>query len=178
MIATTTLKPLLIFLIFQNMMIFNFTSSSSISNWKIVDDVVMGGRSDGDFKINAEGHGEFSGKVSLENNGGFSSLHYYFNTVTSHTYSKFVIKIKGDGKSYQFRVKDKQSDRHSFIFQFNTIEDWQTIEIPFSEMHAAFRGRRLDIPNFQGQQMEEIAFLIGNKKEEAFKLLIDSISLK
>ena len=174
----TLLNTIILIFFFQSMTMFNFTSTSNISNWKIVDDVVMGGRSNGDFKINAEGHGEFSGKVSLENNGGFSSLHYYFNTLTSHTYSKFVIKIKGDGKSYQFRVKDKQSDRHSFIFQFNSIEDWQTIEIPFSEMHAAFRGRRLDIPNFQGQQMEEIAFLIGNKKQETFKLIIDSISLK
>lgn len=174
----TLLNTIILIFFFQSMTMFNFTSTSNISNWKIVDDVVMGGRSNGDFKINAEGHGEFSGKVSLENNGGFSSLHYYFNTLTSHTYSKFVIKIKGDGKSYQFRVKDKQSDRHSFIFQFNTIEDWQTIEIPFSEMHAAFRGRRLDIPNFKGQQMEEIAFLIGNKKQETFKLIIDSISLK
>lgn len=160
------------------MTIFNFTSTSSISNWKIVDDVVMGGRSDGDFKINAEGHGEFSGKVSLENNGGFSSLHYYFDTNKTENYSKFILKIKGDGKPYQFRVKHKQSDRHSYIFQFNTTNDWQSIEIPFSEMHAAFRGRRLDIPNFEGQQMEEIAFLIGNKKEETFKLLIDSIALK
>ncbi len=160
------------------MTIFNFTTTSNSSNWKIVDDVVMGGRSDGNFIINAEGHGEFSGKVSLENNGGFSSLHYYFDTITSDTYSKFVIKIKGDVKSYQFRVKDKQSDRHSFIFEFTTTNDWQTIEIPFSEMHATFRGRRLDIPNFQGKQMEEIAFLIGNKKQETFKLIIDSISLK
>ena len=45
-------------------------------------------------------------------------------------------------------------------------------------MYASFRGYRLDIPNFKGQQMEEIAFLIGNKKEESFKLLIDSIILE
>ena len=39
------------------------------------------------------------------------------------------------------------------------------------------RGYKVDIPNFEGNEMEEIAFLIGNKKEESFKLLIDSISL-
>jgi len=162
----------------QSMTIFNFTKDSDISNWKILDDVVMGGRSNGDFIINEEGHGKFIGEISLKNNGGFSSLRYNFKTKTTADYSKFVIKIKGDGKPYQFRVKDQQNNRHSYIYEFNTTENWQTIEIPFSEMYAAYRGRKLDIPNFEGNQMEEIAFLFGNKKEENFKLLIDNISLK
>jgi hypothetical protein len=160
------------------MTIFNFNSSSDISNWQILDDVVMGGRSDGHFKVNSEGHGEYSGKVSLENNGGFSSLRHYFNTVNSNDFSKFILKIKGDGKSYQFRVKDKREYRYSYIYKFDTTNEWQTIEIPFSEMYASFRGNRLNIPNFKGDQMEEIAFLIGNKKEQRFKLLIDAISLE
>jgi hypothetical protein len=160
------------------MTIFNFNSSSDISNWQILDDVVMGGRSDGHFKVNSEGYGEYTGKVSLENNGGFSSLRHYFNTVDSDDFSKFKLRIKGDGKAYQFRVKDKRNQRYSYIFKFNTTNEWQTIEIPFSEMYASFRGNRLNIPNFKGDQMEEIAFLIGNKKEQTFKLLIDSISLE
>jgi hypothetical protein len=160
------------------MTIFNFNSSSDISNWQILDDVVMGGRSDGHFKVNSEGYGEYTGKVSLENNGGFSSLRHYFNTVDSDDFSKFKLRIKGDGKTYQFRVKDKRNQRYSYIFKFNTTNEWQTIEIPFSEMYASFRGNRLNIPNFKGDQMEEIAFLIGNKKEQTFKLLIDSISLE
>ena len=55
------------------MTLFNFTADSDISNWKILDDVVMGGRSDGNFKMNTEGHGEYTGRVSLKNNGGFSN---------------------------------------------------------------------------------------------------------
>lgn len=160
------------------MTLFNFTADSDISNWKIVDDVVMGGRSDGNFKINKEGYGEYTGEISLKNNGGFSSLRYYFEPINTERYSKFVIRVKGDGKPYQFRVKNKRSNRYSYIFEFETTNDWQTIEIPFSQMYASFRGRVLDIPNFNGDEMEEIAFLIGNKKEERFKLLIDTISLK
>ena len=164
--------------IFQSMIIFNFNVDSDISNWQILDDVVMGGRSNGQFKLNSEGYGEYSGKVSLENNGGFSSLRYYFDTKTTDTYSKFMIRLKGDGKSYQFRVKDNRYNKYSFIYEFNTSEEWQIIEIPFSDMYASLRGYRIDIPNYGGDQMEEIAFLIGNKKEESFKLLIDSISIE
>ena len=171
-------NTLILTIIFQSMTLFNFTTNSDISNWKIVDDVVMGGRSDGSFTINGDGHGAFSGKVSLENNGGFSSLRYNFETKETSVYSRFVIRLKGDGKSYQFRVKDKRYNRYSFIYTFKTSNDWQTIEIPFKDMSPAFRGYKVDIPNFQGNEMEEIAFLIGNKKAESFILLIDSISLE
>jgi len=160
------------------MTIFNFSKDSNISNWRIVDDVVMGGRSNGNFEIDTNGHGKFSGEISLKNNSGFSSLRYNFETQSTTKYSKFVLKIKGDGKSYQFRVKDRSYSRHSYIYKFNTSKTWETIEIPFSEMYASFRGYRLDIPNFNGNKMEAIAFLIGNKKEEKFKLIIDSISLE
>ncbi|WP_232817841.1 CIA30 family protein [Winogradskyella tangerina] len=169
---------LVIILFLKSMTLFEFSAESNIDNWQILDDVVMGGRSDGHFKINKDGHGEYTGNVSLENNGGFSSLRYYFETVDSSDYTKFKIRIKGDGKSYQFRVKSNRYDRYSYIFKFETTEDWQTIEIPFEDMYASFRGYRLDIPNFEGKQMEEVAFLIGNKKKESFKLLIDSITLE
>ena len=160
------------------MTIFDFTSESNISNWKIVDDVVMGGRSDGNFEINSEGHGAFSGEVSLENNGGFSSLHYYFEAEKTDQFSKFVIRLKGDDKEYQFRVKNSQNQRHSYIYKFNTTGNWQTIEIPFSKMTASFRGNALDLDNYNGKQMEEIVFLIGNKKAESFKLVLDSIKVE
>jgi len=58
------------------MTIFDFTPDSDISDWRTVDDTVMGGVSDGNFKLNEEGHGLYSGSVSLDNNGGFSSLRY------------------------------------------------------------------------------------------------------
>ena len=82
------------------MLIFQFNSDSNIDNWRILDDVVMGGRSSGEFKLNDQGIGEYSGDVSLENNGGFSSLRYYFDSVNSKDYNKFNLKIKGDGKTF------------------------------------------------------------------------------
>lgn len=161
----------------QNFPLFNFTKDSDISKWQIIDDGVMGGRSNGSFNINNDGYGEFSGKVSLENNGGFSSVHYNFNTIDCKAYSKFIIHLKADGKNYQFRVKDRRNQKYAFIYEFETSGEWQTIEIPFSKMYASYRGYRMDIPNFQGHQMEEIAFLVGNKKSEDFKLIIDTIYL-
>jgi len=160
------------------MTIFDFNSESDITKWRSVDDVVMGGRSNGNFKINDAGNGLFSGKVSLENNGGFSMVQYRFETKIVSNYSKVCIKLKGDGKAYQFRIKKKDEDKHSYIYSFETSKNWETIEISFNSMYPAYRGRKLDIPNYAGEQMEMIAFLIGNKKAEFFNLEIDSIVLK
>ncbi len=158
--------------------IFDFTKDANLSNWRIVDDVVMGGRSDGDFKLNAEGHGVFSGKVSLENNGGFSSLRYDSKTIDVSNHTKVRITLKGDGKDYQFRVKANRNERYSYIKEFSTSGEWETITINLNQMHPAFRGRTLDYPNFDKNTIEELAFLIGNKKAENFKLLIDKIELQ
>lgn len=159
------------------MLLFDFSKDCDLTNWMVVDDVVMGGRSNGTFKINDSGHGVFQGKVSLENNGGFSSVRYGFNQKNIAEHTKIVLRLKGDGNRYQFRVKSNSNDRHSYIYHFETTHDWQSIEIPLSDMNPGFRGRTLDIPNYQGKLLEEIIFLISNKKEESFKLQIDKISL-
>lgn len=160
------------------MTVFDFKTTTDISNWNIVDDVVMGGRSNGSFGISNSGKGLFKGKVSLENNGGFSMVQYRFNDKQVNNFSKVNIRLKGDGKSYQFRIKTNNSDDYSYVAPFQTSGDWETIEISFNSMYPAFRGRKLNIGNYPGEQMEMIAFLIGNKKAESFQLEIENIELK
>lgn len=168
---------ILIVVLMINSVLFDFSSNSDATRWQIVDDVVMGGRSDGSFEIDKNGHGRFSGYVSLENNGGFSSLRYSFETKNVTQYSNVKLRLKGDGKTYQFRIKSSNQDYASFVYEFKTSGNWETIEIPFDQMYPTFRGRRLNIENYPGLQMEQIAFLIGNKKEQSFELLIDKIEL-
>jgi NADH dehydrogenase [ubiquinone] 1 alpha subcomplex assembly factor 1 len=169
---------ILIFMSDPNQIIFDFTKDSDISLWRVVDDVVMGGVSEGIFRLNQDGNGLYSGKVSLDNNGGFSSLRYQFNEKDISKYSKIILKVKGDGKNYQFRVKNNFRNFYSYIKTFATSKDWQLIEIQLSEMYPAFRGRKLSLPNFSSDEIEEIAFLIGNKKDESFRLEIDKIYLE
>ena len=67
--------------------IFDFNTDANIQNWRVVDDGVMGGKSLGNFRLDASGHGVFEGEISLENNGGFSSVRYGFEkmAVQGHT---------------------------------------------------------------------------------------------
>ena len=159
-------------------LIFDFNKKSDIQNWRIVDDVVMGGRSSGNFRLNAEGHGVFEGEISLENNGGFSSVRFGFEKILIKDNTKINIKLRGDGKNYQFRIKSNTGDYYSFVSPFSTSGEWQEIEIPLKDMYPSFRGRRLDISNFSSDSFEELTFLIGNEKNEKFELMIDKIDLK
>jgi hypothetical protein len=160
----------------SNFILYQFDKNSPKTDWRIVDDGVMGGKSSGDFYINESGNGVFEGFVSLDNNGGFSSVRYR-ETFQIQSQTTIKIYLKGDGSKYQFRVKANSSDRHSYIADFITSGEWETIEVNLSDMYPAYRGRKLSIPNFDKDRIEELAFLIGNKKEQEFHLEIKSIEL-
>jgi len=158
--------------------IFDFNKESEVQSWTIIDDVVMGGESSGSFKLNADGFGVFEGNISLNNNGGFSSVRYRFQKILINRPTNIFIKLKGDGKKYQFRIKSNSEDNFSYIATFLTSGEWQEIEIPMVDMYPSFRGRILNKPNFNNDSITEISFLAGNKKNGNFKLILDKIELK
>ena len=168
----------ILFTSMQVQVIFDFNKKSDLQDWIIVNDVVMGGRSSSTFKLDEDGLGVFEGNISLENNGGFSSLRYRFLKRTIKGDTQVKITLRGDGKKYQFRIKSNARDYYSYIAPFLTSGEWQEIVIPLGDMYPSFRGRRLNQPNFSNDSIEELTFLIGNKKSERFKLLIDKIVLE
>ncbi|MEX1384043.1 CIA30 family protein, partial [Lutibacter sp.] len=156
-----------------NHTIVDFTKNSKLHSWSIVNDVVMGGKSTSSISINTEGKAVFKGEVSVENNGGFSSLRHRFDKLDVSKFKKIKIRLKGDGKKYQFRIKPSMFNQYSYVYHFQTNGDWQTIEINLTDFTPVFRGRKLDMPNFSGTELEEIGFLIGNKQQEKFELILD-----
>ena len=158
--------------------LFDFSTDTDPAAWRVVDDVVMGGRSDGHFSINEAGNGVFFGEVSLENNGGFSSVRHRFEAKSVGDYSHCVIRLKGDGRRYQLRFKSSVNDAHSYIYYFTTSGEWEEITVPLAEMYPTFRGRKLRMPNYPGEQLAEIAFLIGNKEAQTFRLELDYLRLE
>ncbi|MAL17117.1 MAG: CIA30 family protein [Balneola sp.] len=169
---------LFLMMAFNPKVIFDFNTDSNPNRWSIVDDVVMGGRSDGNMKISPEGHGLFEGEVSLENNGGFSSVRLPLRALDVKPEQKIIIRLKGNGEKYQFRVKHNRRAYQSYVTYFETNGKWQEVEISLNELYPIYRGNRLNRDNFNFQTIEEIGFLIGNKKPQSFRLLIDKIELE
>ena len=131
---------LIYFIVISKQLIFDFSSDTDISSWRVIDDVVMGGESSGNFIINTEGNAVFYGKVSLENNGGFSSVRHQFSQKSINSATKIKVRLKGDGKAYQFRIKDKNESYFSYITTFQTTGEWQTIDIKLTDLYPSYRG--------------------------------------
>jgi len=158
--------------------VYDFSPDSKAGDWFVVDDRVMGGRSQGQLELSQEGYGIFQGRVSLENNGGFSSIRTRMEALETKGYSAFRIRLKGDGKNYQFRVRSQLNERQSYQYEFATTGAWQVVRLPFDQMIPTFRGMRLNMPNYPGEVLRECSFLISNKKDESFRLEIDRIWLE
>jgi len=158
--------------------IYSFTNQTKVNEWRIVNDGVMGGISKSSLVLTDAGHGQFSGHVSLENYGGFASIQLNTTIKLAKEKKFIVLRVKGDGKAYEFRLKGEISQAESYVHQFATTGAWENIKLPISEFYPQFRGRKLNIPNFNFKSIEQVSFLIANKQEEDFKLLIDWIGLE
>lgn len=158
--------------------LFEFDKASDLSQWTIVNDGVMGGVSDSDLTINENGNAVFTGKISLDYNGGFASVRYNPDQIDVSPYEKIVIRCKGNPNRYQVRTKSSWRERHSYIQYIDITDEWQELEVIMKDMYPQFRGYELDIPNYPKEILGEFALLIGNKRYEDFEMEIDWIKLK
>lgn len=158
--------------------IYTFSTQTNVKEWRIVNDGVMGGISQSSLRLTDAGHGQFSGQVSLANNGGFASMQLNTTIKLAEEKKFIVLRIKGDGKRYEFRLKGEISQSESYVHQFTTSGEWENLKLAISEFYPQFRGRKLNIPNFNFESIEQLSFLIANKQEEDFELLIDWIGLE
>ena len=158
--------------------LFDFKSQSCVNKWVIVNDDVMGGVSVSKLEISNEKNAVFKGSISLDYNGGFASIRHNFRKkIDVSNFTSIKIRLKGDGKKYQLRIKNLITDYHSYVHNFETNGDWQIITIKLDDMYPSFRGRRLNFNNFNHSSIDQIGLLISNKKKEDFILVIDNIYL-
>lgn len=158
--------------------LYDFQKGADTAGWKVENDGVMGGLSQGTFRLNSEGHGEFTGDVSLDNDGGFASVQWNFDPIDVSRYTHFVLRLRGDGKRYLLLTEAQQRDKHYYQAEFQTGTDWQTVEIPFSSMVPHFRGDKLERPNFPGTTTAQVRIMVANNKAESFQIEIDRIGVR
>ena len=148
-------------------------------DWRIVDDRVMGGRSQGKMKISNDGILSFSGNLSLENNGGFSSVRSGDVTLDLSDAKGLVLRVKGDGRTYEVHLSTSAQFRGrdmTFAGMLPTKKDeWTEVKVPFSGFEGDFRGRRLKDAKFDPSEVRRITLELVDKKPGAFDLQVDWI---
>lgn len=158
--------------------LFDFADPAAVRGWQVEDDGVMGGLSQGEVTRDPAGHLVFRGDVSLDNDGGFSSIQNDFDPVDVAPYRTAVIRLKGDGKNYRFIVEAEKNARHYYTAEFPTTGEWQEIKIPLRSMVPVRRGDRLDLPSYPAETMSQVRLMIANGRAESFQLEIASIALE
>jgi hypothetical protein len=158
--------------------VFRFSTQANVKEWRIVNDDVMGGVSKSTLRLTDEANGRFSGQISLDNNGGFASMQLNKIFKLGEDKKFIVLRIKGDGKRYEFRLKASLSQSESYVYPFDTSGQWEELKLPISEFYPQFRGRKLNSSNFNFKTIEQVSFLISNKQDEIFQLDIDWIGFE
>jgi monofunctional biosynthetic peptidoglycan transglycosylase len=163
----------------QHRAIFEFDGSDSGRGWTSVNDDVMGGISNGGFRINAAGILEFTGVVSLENNGGFASIRSRPSKHDLSGYEGLLVRVRGDGKRYACNIRtDFEIMAGSYQQRFETKKnEWQEIALPFREFVATSFGQVMrDAPKLDTAKIRSFGFTISDKQAGSFQLEVDWIS--
>jgi hypothetical protein len=143
-----------------------------IDPWRSVNDGVMGGLSAGGMVQSDEGL-KFTGILSLQNNGGFSSVRRLVEQDLSSA-NRVRMVVRGDGRDYQFRIRQSNRfDGVAWSAAFSTTKEWASIEIALDKFIPVFRGRTVTqagpvVPS----EIQQIGFLLADKSPGRFELEI------
>ncbi|GAB2656487.1 CIA30 family protein [Arenimonas aestuarii] len=161
--------------------LFSFSAGADEPRWVAVNDGVMGGRSRGGPEVEA-GLLRFSGVLSLENNGGFSSVRTVGRDFDFSDAAAVVLRVRGDGRRYQLRLATDARFRGitvSYGGEFGTeAGQWTVARVPLADLRPSAHGFALQGPPLDAGRVREIGLLIGDKREGPFRLEVDWIGLE
>eukprot|EP00227_Mantoniella_beaufortii_P011188 CAMPEP_0197591252 /NCGR_PEP_ID=MMETSP1326-20131121/12969_1 /TAXON_ID=1155430 /ORGANISM="Genus nov. species nov., Strain RCC2288" /LENGTH=331 /DNA_ID=CAMNT_0043156647 /DNA_START=68 /DNA_END=1063 /DNA_ORIENTATION=+ len=140
----------------RSLVLFDFGAGSPDSDsdrfgkvWGELNDVIMGGQSEGGASIisipDADGGkcAKLSGVVMAQN-GGFVSMRTrnFSKPVDLAPYDGVKLRVRGDGFRYKFILRDDENFfALAYHSAFNTVEgEWMDVEIPFEDFTPVLRG--------------------------------------
>ncbi len=150
--------------------LFDFTTDDAqATNWRSIDDVVMGGVSDSTFESTDDG-ATFTGEVSLENGGGFASVRAPDEARDLSAYDAFQLRLRGDEQRYWWTTYTGPNSP-SYRARLQPAPTWETVTIPFDDLTPYHRGTRVpDAPPFAPSSVYSVGFLIADKQDGVFGL--------
>ena len=120
-------------------------SPDSPSYWRFVSDRVMGGVSNGRMDMRSEDgiyYAQMTGDVSTANNGGFiqfrAGLSFAGQPDRGASIKGVRLMTRGNNQPYylHFRTRDSRAPWDYYAASFIASDEWQMIELPFTEFSA------------------------------------------
>jgi hypothetical protein len=160
--------------------VFDFDGAASSGKWISVNDEVMGGVSEGAAHITDDGILRFTGRISLENNGGFASIVARTGSMDLSAYDELLIRVRGDDKRCAISLQtDYTIMGGAYYFFFQAKEgDWQEIRAPLSDFRARSFGSPLgQAPPLNARDVRELGFMISDKQKGPYRIEVDWIKV-
>ena len=151
----------------------NFDTPDSVLGWTSVDDAVMGGVSCSTLNFNPDGHAEFIGEVSLDNNGGFASVRSAPGNYSVMNAEKLRLCVLGDGHHYKLNLRmDNFVEGVNYQALFQPPEKWSEFTFDYSDFKPRLRGRPIAAPPLDFSRIHQIGFMIAERQAGSFTLFI------
>lgn len=161
----------------QERLLTDFSTASADLGWYLLNDNVMGGRSDGKFQ-QEQGELTFTGRTNT-NGGGFSSIRTNPLQLDLSSHAGIRLKVRGDGRRYTWRLTTDARWRGrqvSYWADFATVSDTSTtVDIPFSRFVPRVRGYQLDGPALAPGQITGMGLMIYDKQDGPFEIRMASV---
>ena len=161
--------------------LFDFAEADAAKQWQAVNDGVMGGVSEGKFKITDAKTMEFFGTLSLANNGGFASVRSKARKLDLEKGDTLVAKLKGDGREYTLNLYPNRS-RTAFSYRATVQtkkDEWIEVKVPLDEFEATSFGRVVrEAGAVKPEEVSSVGFLLGDKKAGPFRMEIEWIKVE
>ncbi|MBL37207.1 MAG: hypothetical protein CMP07_02240 [Xanthomonadales bacterium] len=154
--------------------LFEFEDSTE-SNWSVVNDGVMGGRSKG-YREVAGGIMRFDGTL-VTRGGGFTSV-WTPRRVDLSSFDGLEMRVRGNGRDFEVEVNDglRYGWRNvSRRIPFETTEEWRTVRVPFSDVRSTVFGEPVNVAQIDLASVERFGFYILDGIDGPFWLEIDSV---
>jgi len=161
--------------------LFDFTGADAAKEWQAVNDGVMGGVSEGKFKITDTKTLEFFGTLSLENNGGFASVRTKAKKLGLGKGDTVVAKVRGDGREYTLNLYlNKPLMAFSYRATMQTKKDeWIEVKVPLDKFVATSFGSPVkDAGVMKPEEVNALGFMLSEKKVGPFKMEVEWIKVE
>jgi len=159
----------------------DFSGADAIKDWQTINDGVMGGVSEGKFKITDKKTLEFFGTLPLENNGGFASVRTKAKKFGLEKGETLVVKVRGDGREYSLNLyPNKPLIAFSYRAAVQTKKDeWIEIKLPLDKFEATSFGRPVkDAGPVNPEEINALGLMLGDKKAGPFKMEVEWIKVE
>jgi NADH dehydrogenase [ubiquinone] 1 alpha subcomplex assembly factor 1 len=162
----------------ESRLLADFPESTQDLPWRVVDDSVMGGRSEGSLRLEDRWL-VFSGRTNTDG-GGFSSIRSDTRRFDLGAFEGIRLRVRGDGRRYTFRLTtwDTRGERRrpSYWADFETGGNgWEVIDVPFRHFRPRWRGRWLDGPELDAGAVDSLGLMIYDGRDGTFHLEVDWI---